>query len=643
MPFLILTSKYTILSRSEITPSKMAIPIFIEAEQLISNAKFEEALELIHNFEKNIDLSNEERTITLLLKGRIYNYQGLYSQALEIGQITYNKCKEFSNKIYEIESLLILSRCIFLGELEKAEEYISKTRTIIKSSSVNFKNLPLRTQADYHFAHSLIFYSKDDYTPALDLAERSLRLFEEADYKIDLSQVLRQIGRIYILKREIDLALDYSNKSLEISTTLKDDLGIAESVSVIASIYYGKRDFNKALYYCKQCLNQKKSSKKTILDNLGILGAIYRERGVLTRALKYYNKAISIAEEANYNNELLTNLLGMGSTYRMKGEHNKAIEIFKQTLEKSELFNNTIGIKASLFYLILANLDSDNSEEANHYFSRLESLVENTESQIFSDAYSIAKALLLKKKGRLRNFTEAEFLLLKITETVSITPRLYHLALVTLCELFIEELLMTNNIEVLSDIDPLIKKMYDFAESQRSFSWLAETKLLEAKLRLIYTNIDEAKVLMTEAQRIAEMHDLNSLAIKISSEHDNLLEQLNEWENLSKSNASISERVELASIQSVLQRLQGKQPINPPSLTKEEPILLLIMNKDGISHFNHPFIEDWKFGDLFSSFMTAFNLFSSEIFSKSIDRVKIGQNLILIHPIEPFLICYVIK
>ena len=31
------------------------------------------------------------------------------------------------------------------------------------------------------------------------------------------------------------------------------------------------------------------------------------------------------------------------------------------------------------------------------------------------------------------------------------------------------------------------------------------------------------------------------------------------------------------------------------------------------------------------------------MFSKSIDRIKIGENTILINPIEPFMVCYIIK
>lgn len=67
------------------------------------------------------------------------------------------------------------------------------------------------------------------------------------------------------------------------------------------------------------------------------------------------------------------------------------------------------------------------------------------------------------------------------------------------------------------------------------------------------------------------------------------------------------------------------------------------MDKSGTAYFTHSYIGDWDFDDLFSSFMSAFNTFTGEIFSKSIDRVKVGDNTILINPVESFLACYVIK
>ena len=67
------------------------------------------------------------------------------------------------------------------------------------------------------------------------------------------------------------------------------------------------------------------------------------------------------------------------------------------------------------------------------------------------------------------------------------------------------------------------------------------------------------------------------------------------------------------------------------------------MDKSGTAYFTHSFIGDWDFDDLFSSFMSAFNTFTGEIFSKSIDRVKVGDNTILINPVESFSICYLFK
>jgi hypothetical protein len=133
------------------------------------------------------------------------------------------------------------------------------------------------------------------------------------------------------------------------------------------------------------------------------------------------------------------------------------------------------------------------------------------------------------------------------------------------------------------------------------------------------------------------------LAGAISREHDRLLEELKLWESIKKEQASVVERLKLASVDGVMERLQGRGSIEVPEISVEEPILLIIMDKGGISYFNHSFIGDWDFDDLFSSFMSAFNDFSGEMFSRSIDRIKSGEYTILINPIEPFLACYIIK
>jgi hypothetical protein len=242
----------------------------------------------------------------------------------------------------------------------------------------------------------------------------------------------------------------------------------------------------------------------------------------------------------------------------------------------------------------------------------------------------------------MRDRVEAEYRLKKIVEenrSIYITNS----SLISLCDWYFEEFRFSNQMEILDDIPPLIDHLQRNARILNSYLILANAKLLEAKVALLRINMVEARKLLTEAQNIADEHGLQLLAGEISREHDHLLGELKLWESIKKEQATVSERLKLASVDGVMERLQGRRAIEVPEVSVEEPILLLIMDKSGVAYFNHSFIGDWDFDDLFSSFMSAFNTFTGEIFSKSIDRVKVGDNTILINPIEPFLACYVIK
>jgi hypothetical protein len=215
---------------------------------------------------------------------------------------------------------------------------------------------------------------------------------------------------------------------------------------------------------------------------------------------------------------------------------------------------------------------------------------------------------------------------------------------INLCELYFDEFRIFNQLDILEEIQLLLDHLQrNVIVSFDSYSLLANVKLFQAKLALIQINMVEARKLLTEAQQIADEHDLQLLAGEISREHDHLLEELKVWDSIKKEQASIAERLKLTSVNTVLERMQGRRAIELPEFDTEEPILILIMDKSGVTYFNYSFVENWDFSDLFSSFMSAFNTFSSEIFSRSIDRIKIGENTILINPIEPYLACYIIK
>jgi hypothetical protein len=122
------------------------------------------------------------------------------------------------------------------------------------------------------------------------------------------------------------------------------------------------------------------------------------------------------------------------------------------------------------------------------------------------------------------------------------------------------------------------------------------------------------------------------------------LEELKLWESFKKEQASVSERLKLASFNPVMERLQGRRALEPLESSGQHPVSLLILAEGGVLLFSYPFTEEWKQDDdLFGSFLSAFLNFSDEFFSQGLDRAKFGEDTILLHPVGDFSICYLFK
>jgi len=504
------------------------------AEDLMYRAKFEEAIEIISNFEKKKSKIPEEQLFLFILRGKIYCYRDQYREAVKVGELAYELSSKVENIPNSIDALIIMAHIVCLGKLEQARGHISEAERLFKSISEESSKDFERLRADLLLIKTVFYTFSKDLNKSLESALEWLKLREKTAEKLDISRIYWYLAGIYLFRSEPNTALNYAESSLTLQKELNNPIGISTSFYLIGAIYYGKGDFDQALKFCKQGLAIDEISVFTKIDTLHTLGVIYKEKGELDRALRYYNRAASLEEQENEIDRLTATIIGIGSTYRMKGNHERATQYLKRSLTLSKNINSLYGMNSSLFYLTLLNLDKNNHEKAQKYLTNLEELGEKTESKVFKQAYLIAKALVLKNSGRIRNRTEAEMLLKQIAEEEFTTPQLYLLAMVNLCDLFLEELHITNNPEILEEINPLIIKIFEIAENQHSYLWLAETKLIQAKLALIQMNIEEAKHLLTQAQQIAEMHGLDLLAIKISSEHDNLLEQMNVWDNLKR-------------------------------------------------------------------------------------------------------------
>jgi hypothetical protein len=293
-------------------------------------------------------------------------------------------------------------------------------------------------------------------------------------------------------------------------------------------------------------------------------------------------------------------------------------------------------------------------EDAKKILKDLEELEKKSESKIVTHSYSIQKGYILKFSGRTRDRAEAERFFKSVIEDdpssmPNNTSRTQYLsmslfALYELCDLYLEELEMSNNLKIIKDINPLISRLFRYANQFNSNLLLTEVKVFQAKLELIQLKFDNAKRLLIEAQDLAELKKNQRFARTISYEHDRLIEQRELWENLKMTEAPFSERIKLASFDGILDRIQGKRSEKAPEMINEQPVLLLILAEGGVLIFSYPFTDEWKYDtEIFSSFLSAFTSFSDEFFSKGLDRVKFGDDTLLLQTVVPFSIGYLYK
>ncbi|MHA1104220.1 MAG: tetratricopeptide repeat protein [Promethearchaeota archaeon] len=617
----------------------------LKAEKLLYKCKFGEVKNILDKLEKFFDVNSNEHLSVLLLKGRLYFYKESYRNATEIAESARVLSLKLNNISQYIDALLIKAHIVFFGKLEESKQIIDEVESLLNehknNSSLNLK----RQMNDFLIMKAIVYRYSANLDQAYESIDQWILKNQKEGERLDFSRVYIILGDIYIYKNEPDKALECFEKSLNIQTELENQRGIATSLQYLAFAYYYIGNLDHSYSLSKKSISIPKISTFTLSTSLHLLGAICKEKGELNRALRIYKRAAKIREIEQYFEEYLTIVLSIGIIYRMKGNYNLALENFLKCYDECKKINSLYGMASSLFNLILTFLDKNNIEQAESYLSEFESVITLTKSETFNNIFLVAKALILRKSRRLHDKTQAELILKQIIEKEALPIQYLLLTFANLCDLLLYEMVIMDNLDILNEINPLISKMLKFSENQNSYSWLAETKLLQAKLSLIKMDLRGAKKLMSEAQKIAEMHNLNLLAQRISHDHDSLIDQSPLWDELSKRNAPISERIKLASLNGVLGRMQGKNALGPPKVTKENPILLLVMSKDGIPHFSHTFQDNLEFEPLFSSFLSAFNSFGTELFSSesSIERINIGEHRILVNHIENYIVCYVIK
>ncbi len=579
-----------------------------DAQQLKNEEKYQEALNIITEYEKKKDNKPEVQILGFILKADIYRILGHYNNAIRIADEAFEISQKLKNKQQEFDSLKIKIQTLIDDHRPiKTKELLDQLINIFQSLKNISGSELMRKEADLAYIKGRIYFENGDYNQAEEYFKNSLEFREKIGDKAEIAEILVYISYVFAKRAEFTQAL----KGFEENLTLG-----------------GIREIDKCLI-------------------LAGIGEVYITKGELDRALICNKQWQEIGRDTKNESIEASALQERGRIYVIKGDLEKALEVSDRGLH---LFKTT-GVlmeRANLFFnLIRICIDLDSIPKAKRYLNLFKELVEEKNDVHFTNSYELTLSLVLKRSANLEDRIEAKRLLKSLIE-----KDLYYgwhkfweiEAIIHLCDLLLMEFQESNNLKILDEIQPLVIKLKEVTKKRNSMSRLAQTNLLLAQLALIKMNMGEARHCLVKAQQIAEKHGLNLLAYKISFEHDKLLQQLDKWEKIKKKKAPMKERIELTSIKETLDLILQQGVIKPPEIIDEEPVLLLVIAEGGFPAFSNPFTEEWSFEDGFiSNFLTAFNTFSEEVFSKGLDRAKFGDNTLIMDSIGPFSVCYLFK
>jgi tetratricopeptide (TPR) repeat protein len=639
------------------------VELLVQVDQLIKKGEFEKAIEIIDGREKKNEIDELRWKV---VESSYWNEKGEYKQVIEITEEIQKKIKEIGElsetakkerkqaiKRIRIDALseqviALIWEGSFEEGLEKVEEGIRLTEELEELEELNEvdKRKDTERKAKLFNAKGRIYWLKSELDKALEFYEKGLVLSKAVGNKHLIALSLNNIGTYYYSSDDISSALEYYTKSLEIKEELGNKQEIAASLNNIGVIYAIKGELNKSLEFHKKSLKtrEKVGNKRLIGMSLVNIGYIYFQKGELDLAMEKLRLSLQLTGGESDNQSIVT-IINIGFVYQELGELEAALEQYKQALKLNKEMDHKINIACNLFYMICVSIDMEELEQAKSYLKELQQISNQEESKLTNLNSRLAEALILKTSKRRKNLTKAEEILEKIVEETEevLDPQLIVIALINLSELLLKELRATGDEDILEEVEETVKKLSEIAKKQQSHTILVESYWLKAQLALVRLDLIEARNLLTQAQTIAEEKGLERLAHKISNEHDQLLEQLDQWEELIAKDASITERVKVANLEELVGWMARKREIKVDE-KEDEPIMLLLVAESGIPIYSKKFDQKKELQDmLISGFLTSINNFVQEAFEVKgvIKRIMHEEYTISFDLIETILFCYV--
>jgi len=528
-----------------------------------------------------------------------------------------------------------ITRLIQLGKLSSALAEIEHFNPHQYLQGKVFSSRIREMQGKYQEAYDLA-------AEALALSMEEGRTLEELGSRVALAYAqlrLKQYDACLITIYKAEALLDtfdpvYYQQVKQYEATLLNIRGLN-------SRYQG--NLSEALTYYQQSLEirAKLGLEHAVASSLVNMGDVYLSRGELDRAFSSQNHAREIFEHIRNEPLLAYTYHELGKIFWSKNDFEIARNYLDKALQLRIQYNLHPVTASTLLDLINLSIEFEEIDQARYYYDILSEIAKQ-EMDIINIFYQLATVSIKCISPRLKHRAEAQQILTGLLQHSTLPTDLWVHASLSLCNLYLLDLKTSKNEEIIEKVSEIIRELFHTAKRQNSSPLLIQTMIIQAKLALVELDLEQAQHLLFQAEVIAWRKELTKLAIKVSAEHDLLIDKLNKWDQLKKRNASLIERIEASGFKKTFDNVRYRKNLQIDR-ELESAMFLLILNQDAVTIYSVKFNDDAIINEpLIGGFLIASDHGMGVALNHDgkIERIKYGDHrLIFIHH-DNLIFCY---
>jgi tetratricopeptide (TPR) repeat protein len=291
-----------------------------------------------------------------------------------------------------------------------------------------------------------------------------------------------------------------------------------------------------------------------------VIGRVYGDKGELNQALEQQQKSLAIREVIGNLPFVAGSLMNIGCLYGQLGDFQAATEHLERALDLCQQTGYELMAAEILYQLIRFFITDLPPETVKSYLERLKEINKRIgDRPIVGQHYRLAKAIVLKVRGRLADKVAAQRIFQQIATEDMVRLELTVEALINLGELLLLELETTEYEAAFTELNVLARRLLALAKDQSSYSLLVEAYLIQSKLQILQLNLQDASSLLTQAHLVAQEKGLDRLVQITTIEQDSLVNQSTLWKRIIAQKPSMSEIIKLTQVDNLISQMIHKR------------------------------------------------------------------------------------